>query len=142
VVLVTHKATPKLNTRHKTLRDLLAQKAGDNAPHQISVRVHKKKPMNREYTQRSRSFLFVSIGATIAKMLGLSSVRFYENGGDQPEPPGVRSSRRRSRHPDDAPQGDEGLPGHHHAGGRSAIHGRKPVHLEDQGPKSSNRSSR
>jgi len=80
VVLVTHKATPKLNTRHKTLRDLLAQKAGDNAPHQISVRVHKKKPMNREYTQRSRSFLFVSIGATIAKMLGLSSVRFYENG--------------------------------------------------------------
>ncbi|ANA33346.1 hypothetical protein C6T69_00250 [Burkholderia multivorans] len=80
VVLVTHKATPKLNTRHKTLQDLLAQKAGDNAPHQISVRVHKKKPLNREYTQRSRSFLFVSIGATIAKMLGLSSVRFYENG--------------------------------------------------------------
>ena len=80
VVLVTHKATPKLNTRHKTLQDLLAQKAGDNAPHHISVRVHKKKPMNREYTQRSRSFLFVSIGATIAKMLGLNSVRFYENG--------------------------------------------------------------
>ncbi|GAA0573889.1 MULTISPECIES: 7-cyano-7-deazaguanine synthase [Pseudomonadota] len=80
VVLVTHKATPKLNTRHKTLQELLAQKAGDNAPHQISVRVHKKKPLNREYTQRSRSFLFVSIGATIAKMLGLSSVRFYENG--------------------------------------------------------------
>ena len=80
MVLVTHKATPKLNTRHKTLHDLLAQKAGDNAPHHISVRVHKKKPMNREYTQRSRSFLFVSIGATIAKMLGLNSVRFYENG--------------------------------------------------------------
>lgn len=80
VVLVTHKATPKLNTRHKTLQDLLAKKAGDNVPHHISVRVHKKKPLNREYTQRSRSFLFVSIGATIAKMLGLSSVRFYENG--------------------------------------------------------------
>ena len=80
VVLVTHKATPKLNTRHRTLQDLLAQKAGDNVPHHISVRVHKKKPMNREYTQRSRSFLFVSIGATIAKMLGLNSVRFYENG--------------------------------------------------------------
>ncbi len=80
VVLVTHKATPKLNTRHRTLQHLLAQMAADNAPHHISVRVHKKKPMNREYTQRSRSFLFVSIGATIAKMLGLSSVRFYENG--------------------------------------------------------------
>lgn len=33
-----------------------------------------------QYTQRSRSFLYVSIGATIAGMLGLRSVRFYENG--------------------------------------------------------------
>ncbi len=36
--------------------------------------------LNHEYTQRSRSFLYMSIGATIAKMIGLKSVRFYENG--------------------------------------------------------------
>lgn len=80
VILVTHKATSKLNKRHRTLEQMLAEKAGDNAPPRISVRVHKIKELNREYTQRSRSFLYVSIGATIAQMLGLKSVRFYENG--------------------------------------------------------------
>jgi 7-cyano-7-deazaguanine synthase in queuosine biosynthesis len=80
VLLVTHKATSKLNKRYQTLEQMLAEKADGNAPPRISVRVHKSKELNHEYTQRSRSFLYVSIGATIAKMLGLSSVRFYENG--------------------------------------------------------------
>lgn len=80
VVLVTHKSTSKLNKRHKTLEDMLTEKAGDNRPHRITVRVHKTKELNHEYTQRSRSFLYMSIGATIAKMLRLNSVRFYENG--------------------------------------------------------------
>lgn len=80
VVLVTHKSTQKLNNRHRALENLLAAKAGGNAPFHISVRVHKNKGLNREYTQRSRSFLFVSIGAAIARMLNLKSVRFYENG--------------------------------------------------------------
>jgi 7-cyano-7-deazaguanine synthase in queuosine biosynthesis len=80
VLLVTHKSTSKLNKRHRTLEEMLAEKAGGNVPHRISVRVHKTKELNHEYTQRSRSFLYVSIGATIARMLGLKSVRFYENG--------------------------------------------------------------
>ncbi len=80
VVLVTHKSTPKLNNRHRHMQSLLAAKAGDNVPIHISVRVHKTKGLNLEYTQRSRSFLYTSIGATIAKMLGLKSLRFYENG--------------------------------------------------------------
>ena len=80
VLLVTHKSTSKLNKRHRTLEEMLAEKAGDNVPHRITVRVHKAKELNHEYTQRSRSFLYVSIGATIAGMLGLRSVRFYENG--------------------------------------------------------------
>jgi hypothetical protein len=42
--------------------------------------VHKQKWMNKEYTQRSRSFLYVSIGAAIARMLQIDRVRFYENG--------------------------------------------------------------
>lgn len=80
VLLVTHKATSKLNKRYRTLEQLLAEKADGNTPPRISVRVHKIKELNHEYTQRSRSFLYVSIGATIARMLGLSSLRFYENG--------------------------------------------------------------
>ena len=42
--------------------------------------MHKKKWMNLESTQRSRSFLYIAIGAAIAEMLGKSCVRFYENG--------------------------------------------------------------
>ena len=62
------------------LEERIAQKAGENAPLHVGVRIHKNKSLNREYTQRTRSFLYVAIGATIARMLNLRSVRFYENG--------------------------------------------------------------
>lgn len=80
VVLVTHKSTPKLNKRRRRLEKMIADKAGENAPFHIGVRVNKNKELNYEYTQRSRSFLYVSIGAAIAEMINLKSVRFYENG--------------------------------------------------------------
>lgn len=80
VVLVTHKSTPKTNSRFRALEEKLRVKAGAYSPRHITVRVHKSKNLNREYTQRTRSFLFASLGATIAKMLGLAGVRFYENG--------------------------------------------------------------
>ncbi|MCC9609378.1 7-cyano-7-deazaguanine synthase [Blastopirellula sp. JC732] len=80
VLLVNHRATQKLDIRYEKLRRLLNTKATNNLPSHVRVTVNKKKSMNREYTQRSRSFLFVTLGATIAEMLGLSHVRFYENG--------------------------------------------------------------
>lgn len=80
VVLVNHRPTPKLDKRYQAIRDLLDAKAPNNAPSHIRVTVHKQKWMNKEYTQRTRSFLFMSLGATIANMLGQSNVRFYENG--------------------------------------------------------------
>lgn len=80
VVLVNHRATPKLDKRYVTLQRLLSVKAPNNPPAHVRVTMHKKKWMNLEHTQRSRSFLYIAIGATIAEMLGLSSVRFYENG--------------------------------------------------------------
>jgi 7-cyano-7-deazaguanine synthase in queuosine biosynthesis len=80
IVLVTHKSTQKLNKRIWRLEKMIADKAGENTPLHIGVRVNKNKGLNYEYTQRSRSFLYVSIGATIARMLNLKSVRFYENG--------------------------------------------------------------
>lgn len=80
VILVNHRPTPKMDKRYQAIRDLLDAKAPNNIPCHIRVTVHKQKWMNKEYTQRSRSFLFVSLGATIANMLGQSNVRFYENG--------------------------------------------------------------
>ena len=80
VVLVNHRPTQKLDRRYREIREGLDAKAPNNPPRHIRVTVHKQKWMNKEYTQRTRSFLFVSLGATIANMLGQSNVRFYENG--------------------------------------------------------------
>ena len=80
VILVNHRPTQKLDKRYQAIREGLDAKAPNNPPCHIRVTVHKQKWMNKEYTQRTRSFLFVSLGATIANMLGQSNVRFYENG--------------------------------------------------------------
>jgi hypothetical protein len=42
--------------------------------------VNKEKALGREFTQRTRSFLFASLGVTFAAMIGLDRLRFYENG--------------------------------------------------------------
>ena len=80
VFLVNHRSATKLDTRYANLEKLLTEKAGKNSPHHVRVTVQKQKAMNREHTQRSRSFLFVSLGATIADIFRLRNVRFYENG--------------------------------------------------------------
>lgn len=80
VILVNHRPTQKMDKRYQAIREGLDAKASNNPPCHIRVMVHKQKWMNKEYTQRTRSFLFVSLGATIANMLGQSNVRFYENG--------------------------------------------------------------
>lgn len=80
VLLLTHKPTPKLNGRHRQLQTMLAEKAGAFRPVHLSVRVNKDSVLNKEYTQRTRSFLYASLGATVSRMLGFNELRFYENG--------------------------------------------------------------
>lgn len=80
VLLVNHRSTEKMDKRHRTIEELLQAKAPINPPTYLRMTVKKKKWMNKEYTQRSRSFLYVALGATIATMIGQSSLRFYENG--------------------------------------------------------------
>lgn len=80
VVLVTHISTPKNNGFLASLKSQIASRAGQAKPHHVHVRASKVKRLGKEYTQRTRSFLFASFGATIARMLKLESLRFYENG--------------------------------------------------------------
>lgn len=81
VMLVNHRSTDKLNTVHRNLMQKLRSQAGDLAPDHIHVDINKKvKQHNKEYTQRTRSFLFLALGSSVANMLGLDSLRFYENG--------------------------------------------------------------
>lgn len=79
VALVTHRATRKLEKRHRHLQKLLGDHC-KHAPLHIPVEINKRKNLGREFTQRSRSFLYMALAGTAARMLGLSRIRFYENG--------------------------------------------------------------
>ena len=79
IVMVTHKPTHKLNRRHRKLLKLLSS-AATHKPLHIPVVINKDKSLGREYTQRSRSFLYAALGATVAQMFNLRRIRFYENG--------------------------------------------------------------
>jgi 7-cyano-7-deazaguanine synthase in queuosine biosynthesis len=79
VAFVTHEPSKKLAVRQRWLRKELTARAA-HTPLFVPVTINKQKMLGREYTQRSRSFLFMALGATVAQMLGLSRLRFYENG--------------------------------------------------------------
>ena len=102
VALVTHKSTQKLARRHGKLQVLLRQHAA-SPPLHIPVSINKAKSLGREHTQRSRSFLYAALGATVAQMVGLSRVRFYENGivsfNLPPSPQVVGARATRTTHP-------------------------------------------
>lgn len=80
LVLVTHESTPKNAGLLRELQRLLAERSGPLSPLHLRVRANKEKRLGKEYTQRTRSFLFASFGVTVAKMMGFDSLRFYENG--------------------------------------------------------------
>lgn len=80
VLLVTHKPTEKLNNVHAKLRVQLNEKSQAFPPTHLYVRINKDSDLNRNYTQRARSFLYAAVGATVAHMQGLDRFKFYENG--------------------------------------------------------------
>ena len=80
LVLVNHRSTDKFAVMHRELVRLLREKAGPDAFMHLRVRISKAGLDGKSYTQRARSFLYSSVGATVAMMLGTRSVRFYENG--------------------------------------------------------------
>jgi hypothetical protein len=80
ILLVNHRSSGKLVPRHNHLLKLLAEQAKDYRPLHFPVLINKAKKLGCEYTQRTRSFLYASLGATIATMIGLTRLRFYENG--------------------------------------------------------------
>lgn len=79
VALVSHRSSPKIFNRQKELVSDLRQYTKSPFLH-IPVWVHKDKALGREYTQRTRSFLFASLGVVVARLLNLWRIRFYENG--------------------------------------------------------------
>lgn len=83
VALVSHRSNPKIAPRQQQLVDDLTSKVAkpSKAPVHVPVLVNKhEKELNKEYTQRTRSFLYTSIASIVADLFGLKRIRFYENG--------------------------------------------------------------
>ena len=82
VVLVSHRPVSKIYARQKELVKDIVDNLGDRSltPLHVAVEINKSKNFGRDFTQRSRSFLFASIAATVAMSLNRNRIRFYENG--------------------------------------------------------------
>lgn len=80
IVLVNHRSTDKFCVKHQTLLDQLAEKTGPGLLMPMRVRISKAGLDGKDYSQRARSFLFGSVAASVAMMLGQRGIRFYENG--------------------------------------------------------------
>lgn len=79
VALVSHRSAPKIASRQKELlADLV--KYCPSRPFHVPVWVHKQNSRARDFTQRSRSFLFAALAVVVARIFGLWRIRFYENG--------------------------------------------------------------
>jgi len=80
VVLVSHDSGTKRKPQIRDLAQNVAQRVAPGMVRHIAVHASKSDDVGREYTQRTRSFLYASLGATVASMLNRDRIRFYENG--------------------------------------------------------------
>ena len=80
VALVNHQSTKKFKVLYEKLNGGLMEQCGDMKPLHLRVEINKAQHLNKEYTQRARSFLYAALGATVSMMLDLRKLCFYENG--------------------------------------------------------------
>jgi hypothetical protein len=78
-VLVSHHSSTKIVARQRQLVGELKGMAPSRLFH-VPVKVDKKGKIEKEFTLRSRSFLFASLAMVIGRMFGRTRVRFFENG--------------------------------------------------------------
>lgn len=100
VLLVSHRSATRVTARQDALFALLRDRADPTArPEHVPVTVNKDASLNRDFNQRSRSFVFAAVAAVVARLAGLDRIAFYENGVTglnlpvSPELVGARASR-------------------------------------------------
>lgn len=80
VALVNHQSTDKFGRTYAELLKRLRAQCGGFQPMHVRVEINKMGMQGKDHHQRARSFLFAALGGTVATMLGLRELRFYENG--------------------------------------------------------------
>jgi 7-cyano-7-deazaguanine synthase in queuosine biosynthesis len=78
-VLVSHRSVAAIDKRQRELVAQLKQKYRGKLLH-IPVWVNKDSSLSREYTQRTRSFLYSALGVVVGESIGSQGIRFFENG--------------------------------------------------------------
>lgn len=80
-VFVSHRSNNKMASFQQRLYEYITDlyESGPKPLH-VPVTINKDRRLTRETSQRSRSFLYASIGTIMARMFRLNRVRFYENG--------------------------------------------------------------
>ncbi len=82
VLLFSHRPENRVYGRQRSLASAIQSRIGNPrcSPFHFAATVNKGKEHNRDFTQRSRSFLFGSMAAVVARLFDLNRIRFYENG--------------------------------------------------------------
>jgi len=81
IVLVSHRPVAKISKRQKDLLQKLANlRTIQGRFLHVPVWVNKDQGLTRDVNQRTRSFLYTMLGASVALMHKLDSIEFYENG--------------------------------------------------------------
>jgi 7-cyano-7-deazaguanine synthase in queuosine biosynthesis len=80
LVLVSHRPVTTIARRQTDLVKQLEKKFSKVPLLHIPVCVNKAERFGREYTQRTRSFLFSALGCAVAQSVDAEGMRFFENG--------------------------------------------------------------
>jgi len=80
IALVSHRSNPKTDAQFTGLFDELRKKAPGVRLTHVPVWASKARDLTKETTQRTRSFLYASLGMAVATMLRAKELKVYENG--------------------------------------------------------------
>lgn len=80
VALVSHHSVPTVASPQLNLVNDLRKRFGANRVMHIPVWMNLVDGVGREWTHRTRSFLFTALATVTARLLGLDRFSFYENG--------------------------------------------------------------
>ena len=80
VILVNHNSSTVRQGNIRTLNEKFDKYYRDNKPYHVPVSLHQIGKDSSDNSQRTRSFLYISIAAAISKMIGLNRIKIFENG--------------------------------------------------------------
>ncbi|WP_337875288.1 7-cyano-7-deazaguanine synthase [Elioraea sp.] len=80
VALVSHRASPMIISKQSGLVAALRERTKPKQLFHVPVSINKGHEEAVEFTQRTRSFLFATLGLVIARLFRKNTVQFYENG--------------------------------------------------------------